>query len=79
MSNRGLFLSLILSFRMEIFKMCVWVFGAPEGVRTPYLLTASQTLYQLSYGPKKTKLNLTQIGLACKIETPSHQRRPSDS
>ena len=26
--------------------------SGPEGDRTPYLLTASQTLYQVSYGPR---------------------------
>jgi site-specific DNA recombinase len=31
-------------------------FGGPEGARTPYLLTASQTLYQVSYGPKRQNL-----------------------
>ena len=36
--------------------------GGPGGIRTPYLLTASQTFSQLNYGPVDIS-NLTQIRL----------------
>ena len=44
--------------------MCISGFGGADGIRTHYLLTASQTLSQLSYSPtpkslakNSTKLN----------------------
>ena len=30
---------------------CMYAGSGPKGIRTPDLLAASQTLYQLSYGP----------------------------
>jgi hypothetical protein len=41
-------------------------FGGAGGIRTPYLLTASQTFSQLNYSPIKTLSNLTKNGRKCK-------------
>jgi hypothetical protein len=36
--------------------------GGAGGIRTPYLLTASQTFSQLNYGPVETLSNLAENG-----------------
>jgi site-specific DNA recombinase len=35
--------------------------GGAGGIRTPYLLTASQTFSQVNYGPADTFINLPEI------------------
>ena len=38
--------------------------GGADGIRTHYLLTASQTLSQLSYSPTEALFNVTQKGIS---------------
>ena len=44
--------------------------GGADGIRTHHLLTASQTLSQLSYSPAKTK-NITKLPAELKLEVQS--------
>jgi hypothetical protein len=40
-----------------------WGGGGAGGIRTPYLLTASQTFSQVNYGPTKAIVNLSENGV----------------
>jgi hypothetical protein len=42
-----------------------WWSGGAGGIRTPYLLTASQTFSQVNYGPTKAIVNLSENGVGC--------------
>ena len=42
-------------------------FGGPGGIRTPYLLTASQTFSQVNYGPVVTLIIYHKNGITRKI------------
>jgi site-specific DNA recombinase len=42
---------LVASPRFSLGAATQFVSGGPGGIRTPYLLTASQTFYQVNYGP----------------------------
>ena len=46
-----------LSWRYAMDLSCVPAGSGPKGIRTPDLLAASQTLYQLSYGPSFLLVN----------------------
>jgi hypothetical protein len=41
--------------------------GGPGGIRTPYLLTASQTFSQLNYGPSGSLIIYHKYGLSGKV------------
>jgi hypothetical protein len=44
-------------------------YGGPGGIRTPYLLTASQTFSQLNYGPTINVYLPDTIGTFCQLST----------
>ena len=43
--------------------------GGAGGIRTPYLLTASQTFSQVNYGPRDNLFNLTEKTKRRKLAT----------
>ena len=67
--------SAFVSLRRDSLRLsCLKAKAGGKGIRTPGLLIANETLYQLSYTPDTGKPRLARRGDFSSIETGSHFR-----